>query len=612
MRQVALSTKFVACLFALASGSTPVLAAICSPFVPHVRTVGKKAGDSSCNDATIQSAIDNAVCPNTQIYVTDEQAYTGQALTIKDKSLSIVGSSATSCANATSTGGGGSPPTTPQLTTRGNGNQSVFDISGNSTVTLQFLEIAGGGGGTASHGGGVNFNGTGSLTIDTSLIDLNTANFGGGIEMNGSGGSATLTLSQYTVIESNTASGNGGGINIEGNAQLLAIQPFTTIGFNHAPNGKGGGVAVVGPARADIGSPGYDALPVINGNDAALGGGISILASSGQNADVELFTTDPDHPVTVSGNFAAQAGGAIYLKPFATGPGFASLCAFDFRIDGNSAPEGSALYGDMDAGSAGSSVYFNQSVCGSSFVSTPCSTGAACNSLDGNASVDGINRPTPGSVIFAQDLGITQPDRFVLRNNTGAHAIRLTRGSGTISNCLIADNDFTAEEIRLDGGGGSAHIDGCTIVNNANHSGSVIHAEHDLTLINSIIDQPSMPALSIGNTPVINAAYLVAANPTGLPVRNEIVQGEPIYINPAAGNYHLVAFIQNGKVTSSVGIDFTPASGYLFDLDGNARDVRVPQVPVVFGAQDLGCYEAQPIADRIFGDALGDPMSVLK
>jgi hypothetical protein len=46
----------------------------------------------------------------------------------------------------------------------------------------------------------------------------------------------------------------------------------TLIGYNHAPNGSGGGIEVVGPARADIGSSGYNGSAVIHapGLDAML------------------------------------------------------------------------------------------------------------------------------------------------------------------------------------------------------------------------------------------------------------------------------------------------------------------------------------------------------
>ena len=619
----------LALVAAAASTAFPASAATdvtCSPFVPHKRVVGDTAHDVNCTDATIQSAIDNA-CPNSPIYLTIENVandtYTAQHLTITGKTLSIVGTHALTCSGVGSTGAAPTAaPTAPLVTISGNGSQSVVDIvdsgSSSSNVTFQYVEITGGGGGSGSHGGGIDFNGTGALTLDTSTVDLNSSNFGGGIEMNGNGGSATLTLAAYTVIESNSASGNGGGINIEGSAQLLAIEPFTTIGFNHAPNGKGGGVAVVGPARADIGSPGFGSVPVINGNTAALGGGISIQGSAAGRGFLNLFTTDPLNPVSVSGNFASSAGGALYVLP--TAGKQPEACAVDFRIDGNAAPEGSAIYVDHDPDSTlGGAMYFNFPVCASNQPSKACKAGIACSTLNGNTAQDADNHPKPGAVIFVYyaDLSSLLFDHFSMRDNAGAHAIRTISAEPTISHCLIADNDFSGEMIRLDDDGnvGVGVIRKCTIAGNTHNSGSVIHAETSIYVEDSILDQPVMSSISFGGVPSISASNILAADPTGLPPQDTIVQGEPIYasvLNGAAGDYHLAAFVQDGNVIHSPGIDFAAwTQDQDFDLDGNPYDQDVPAVANLFGPGDLGCYEAQPIPDRVFTDGLGDPVSLL-
>jgi len=601
--------------------------AICPPGVQFFRYVGNKAADNQCTDDTIQSAIDAVVCPATTVVVSNERTWSNQHLTITGKTFTLAGSNA-ACGSSVTTGGGGSTPTAPVVTISGNGSQSVFDISGTSNVTFRFVEITGGGGGSGSHGGGINFNGSGSLTIDTSTIDLNHADFGGGIEMNGNGGSATLTLKAYSVIESNTAGTNGGGINLEGSANLLALAPFTTIGFNHAPNGQGGGVAVVGPAEADIGSPGFDAVPVINGNDAARGGGLSAQAvNDDQIPYVNLFTTDAANPITVSGNFASQAGGALYVKPlsghFSSGA-FANACAVNARIDGNSAPEGSAVFLDNDAiafGDIGSSAfYFNDGLCGSPPPgAVACAPGVICNTLSDNWAVDAGNHPTAGAVVYTNDDAQVFMFRFAMRNNSGGFGMHLLDDFHVLGKCLVADNSFSGEMVRIDDNGdvGSLTVDSCTFANNAHNSGSVIHTAKDLTLTNSILDQPAMSALSTGGTPSINAHNVMASDPTGLPLQEDIVAGEALFVettNPDVDrrDYHQVAYVQSGTVTSSFGIDFAPAVGSDHDLDGNPYYVDVPAVSDHFGVRDLGCYEARPIADRIFGDALGDPLSLLQ
>ena len=140
---------------------------------------------------------------------------------------------------------------------------------------------------------------------------------------------------------------------MQGSSRLYALKPNTLIGYNHAPNGYGGGLGleVLGPARADIGSSGYGRLGVIYDNDASYGGGIDILTFDDHaNAIVRLFTTGPNNPVQISSNFASHTGDAVYLKPlldiFSQAP--AVLCAYDFRIDDNAAQEGAAIYSDAD------------------------------------------------------------------------------------------------------------------------------------------------------------------------------------------------------------------------------------------------------------------------
>lgn len=630
MRHISLSTTLVACIIAFTADSTPVLAAFCSPFMPHVRTVGNKAGDSSCDDATLQAAIDNTVCPNTTIYVTDEQAYTAQALTIQDKSLSIVGSSATSCANVGSTGGSGTPPTAPLITISGagNGGHSVITIGGTSNVTLQYVEITGGSGDANSHGGGINFNGNGSLTIDTTTIDSNQAGFGGGIEVNGGANNATLALGIYSIIESNTASGNGGGINIEGHTNLIAVHPFTLIGFNHAANGKGGGIAVVGPARADIGSPGYDNLAVVYGNDAKLGGGMSAEAvDAGNDATIELYTADPGQPPGIVGNFAAQVGGGIYLKPilvFGGGVASATLCAHAFHIDDNAAPDGAALYADSDTSTLASGVIggilsLTPTCAAATAGEVACTAGAACASLDGNEAVDGSNNPTAGATVSVQDNGFVTANRLRWRNNHGAHAIHTISSTTKINTCLIADNAYTAEAMLYEdnGDGGLANIFNCTFVNNAHTSGSIVRTAVNATLRYDIFDQPAMSTVSTIGAPAIFADDVLAADPTGLPLQANIVQGEPMFVDAsnadiAKRDYHQTAVVQSGVVTASLGIDFAPPlTGDDRDLDGKPYDQDVSQVPDFTGVRDLGCFEAQPITDRVFADALGDAIAIV-
>jgi hypothetical protein len=86
-----------------------------------------------------------------------------------------------------------------------------------------------------------------------------------------------------------------------------------------------------------------------------------------------------------------------------------------------------------------------------------------------------------------------------------------------------------------------------------------------------------------------------------------------MFVDPAHGNYHLLAYVQNGLLTASRAIDFAPTAQYdpVDDLDGNPYAQNVPAIPDAYGTRDLGAYEAQPISDRVFADAFGDRVSLV-
>src|SRR5262249_19872692 len=150
--------------------------------------------------------------------------------------------------------------------------------------------------------------------------------------------------------------------------------------------------------------------------------------------NANLYTTDPQNPVVVSGNFASQGGGAIYAKAhsstFSGDLAFGNACAQQARIDGNSAPEGSAVYVDQDSvpfGSIGSGLFrFNSGGCGSPPPdAVACAPGVTCNTLIGNRAVDGDNHPTTGAVIFTNEDAQVFMFRFAMRDNTGGYGLRL-------------------------------------------------------------------------------------------------------------------------------------------------------------------------------------------
>ena len=137
--------------FYLFSGSVTAFvagdaSAVCNPSLTYKRVVGDTASDKNCTDNDIQSAINNATCPNTTIFITGEHLYRSQHLLIQGQSLSLVGTSAANCSLSI----GGQRPAevddTSLITISGAGHtgDSVVSIHGNSNVTLQNLEITAG------------------------------------------------------------------------------------------------------------------------------------------------------------------------------------------------------------------------------------------------------------------------------------------------------------------------------------------------------------------------------------------------------------------------------------------------------------------------------------
>jgi predicted outer membrane repeat protein len=283
--------------------------------------------DSKCTHNDLQSAVNAATCSyGTKIFVTREHTYTSQHLTINDKNIALIArGNGDACGPATPVicNPVCAPPPTGPLGIISGSSGSVVAISGNSNVTMRFLDITAGQN-SGGQGGGIRFEGSGSLTLDTSWVGNNTADIGGGIFFNGTGATtAQLTVLAHSEIFGNTANSGlasghdgGGGILVTGNSLLTMIEPDTQVNSNKALNGYGGGIDVVGPASANIGSPDSDTgLSVLNNNSAAYGGGIAIVSSGDGGAFARIFTTDPSRPVSITNNTATFTGGGIYVKP---------------------------------------------------------------------------------------------------------------------------------------------------------------------------------------------------------------------------------------------------------------------------------------------------------
>jgi len=623
-------TRLLTLIFAGASLLVSVDAAAFDPctFLPTPRQilVGDTGSDSACNFANIASAIaDAALHPacTTTIHIMRSSNF--EHLTISGQSVNLQGwGDGTTCSSLAAqcdplTSGCPSPGTAlPLATIDGSNAARVLVITGNSYVSLRNVRITHGEAG-AGDGGGIAFSGTGSLSLSRSDVSTNHAGYGGGINFKGSGGAASLYLLSDTTLFSNTVAVSGGGIRVEGTARLFALESQTYIHFNHALSGYGGGIELVGAARADIGSPGYNGDGVVSYNDAVNGGGVAALPTSNGEPVVRLFTTDPANSVQIDNNIASNHGGAFYLGSDSSDLSVGVLCAYDFRINNNKGADGAALYADSDSsfsyGDQGGEIYLNTvppeatggaGHCGvetpPALGAVPCAASTPCNELRGNQAKDSNGQPTSGAAIVVGSAGSIEAERFSLRENGAATLLRLT---GTyeyyvppvLRNCLIADNHTQHELISVQDGRGFG-INGCTIVGNAIDNGYVMYVNGSLTLVNSIIDQTGYSVLDyVGEIANRSINYVIANETFTLPGAQHTQGNTPVYVDAANGNYHLTA--------NSPGVDYAPAQGGS-DLDGKPRDIDLAAVANLYGPRDIGAYELQSApagcstADTIF------------
>ncbi len=583
---------------------------------PTPRYVGDTASDSQCTDNDIQSAINNTSCPNTRIYITGT-SYASQHLTISGKSLSLIGEGNANCGVINQQPGNAAQATAPLTTLSGdNSGDSVIHIDGTSNVTLQNLTITGGH--VSNSGGGIYFGGTGSLTLDTTTVNLNHAGYGGGIDVSPSGGAATLTLGANTLILGNTADTSGGGIRIEGDTRLFALQPQTLIGYNQATSGYGGGIEILGPARADIGSPGYNGLGVVSWNTATDGGGIAAV-NDGAVARIFAYPyvdsnrLEHPHPTVIASNTATADGGGVYLQD-AT-----DVCLFLPDFDDNVAEDGAAIYQNE---SFPGGIYINSGFpsrlgteCGPESVGDLggnagplCDFGVPCNVFENNQTQHPDGSPSLGAVIYHHG-GELKGSRIRMQHNAAGYALQGDVSQTLVSRCLITDNLIYNAVIRSDFWGGAyTSFDQCTFSHNVLSDYDYVFEflqMNDVSLSGDIIDQQGHASVNFtpyANGENIGVHYTMSNDIDTLPhpvFDSTVVRiDDPGFVDPAIGDYHLR--------NDSPALDFEPVVDDL-SLDCVGGWVDLPDVPNRFGPSDLGAYELS-ITDRIFGSGFGDIM----
>jgi hypothetical protein len=579
-------------------------------------TLAVGPGGGSCAFPTIQAAINAAATTDTITIGATAAAYK-ENLVINGKSLAI---SSCPCNEAVCLADR-IEGTVQQATISGeNGTTPVLKITGNSTVSLSKITIENGNSG-GNDGGGISFNGTGSLTLSDTTVIGNKANYGAGINFKGTGSSSTLRLNENTFITDNIAAVSGGGLRMEAGTAYI-VEKNIWIALNQAKTGYGGGIEIAGDSRPVVylASPGYLGQPVVYENEAMLGGGVGLSNAAG----LVMYTSDPMQPVSIGSNTAFNTGGGIHADT-AQSDGF--VCAKNIRIDNNIAKDGTAI--NLNTNSNGVAPLFvlnhENAFCAIFFAPvTPaaCDPSVPCNTMYGNTAQDVLNgnATTDGATISAQAGATVTANNLDMRGNHGGYAVyghgnNIDNDSFTdisIESCLIADNVYN-HELALTTGSGTSHLTltNCTIANNALGGASIVGANDYVSLSYDIIDEGNgTPALAFsGAGGNLHTLYNIAGNKGGLSSDTSNATATPTYIDEAHGDYRLSYKKQGAVYTPSAGLDYAPADGGT-DIRGEAFDFDLGSVTDRFGPRDLGAYEMHALSDRIFVDALGDAVQI--
>lgn len=497
--------------------------------------------------------------------------YTNQAIVVSVSSgeqLDIIGGFA-DCTQAASTG----------IRTIFDGAGGVTDpvfritVATGGLVRMSYITVQNGDEDGSGKGGGIYFKGDGILELNHALITRNTAGYGGGIYAEGTGTNTELVIGTDVSINQNTARFDGGGIANDG-TEMTMIAPDSSLAFNHAPNGYGGGLLVKGDNRDTytyLGTSGFGTSGAIFFNDAKYGGGVATYGS--HDGELHLFTTDPARPARINGNSASVEGGGIYGG---------ELRAWQAWIENNSAPHGAAIY------FTGS--YFNDPG-HRPLGAIDCPVGAPCGGIVGNTAIDAALQPSGG--VFEE--GFMVVNRMTMAGNTGKSLVSGDAGLATHHVAMVG-NTVSGSLMSVENSSYAFKFDNTTIAGNSIGDGTVLRIWNSNDsggnsygwLRRTIIWQPGKTTLHLNGDPLALLDDIVSERGSvdGGNSPNVTV-ADPRFVDPVHGDYSLRASSPAVDRTTSVAGDTT-------DLYGNPRDVKLP---IVTGGwqRDVGAIERQTL-----------------
>jgi hypothetical protein len=463
----------------------------------------------------------------------------------------------------------------------------VLTIRGSSKIFLYGMKIfLGAPPANSGKGGGIDFQGSGTLTLRTMQVANNTGDLGGGILVKGN---IALRLYDNVYITENTAR-SGGGLYMSNGASLAMNAPYTFFQGNSATSAKdgyGGAIYIEAPSTARISSPDPTggSTGVFYANSAVLGGGAIFVASS-TSADtvVDLYSESGAEPLSFIGN-SANNGSAIGVL------GDSGVCATNIYVSGNVARPGASI-GLAVSVAAGARYDVNTEDC---FFRQPSSPNPPCGSLDVTHCNVYSNNTTTEGVFGATLSGAIELNRVRVTGNSSQRALfNAASTSQLVVLDSVIDNNQVAQSLVRVSELSSATLSHVTAADNVGLAlASFENANSSILVLNSIFDQ-TQPVLSSVVQPGNNfIAGLLAPNLVGVPEATINFVGSPAF---EPGYYRLRS--------NSPGVDFVNAENRP-DADGNPRNIDNVDVLNLYGPGDVGAYESQatsnpPIIDRIF------------
>ena len=552
-------------------------------------------GDPACTHITIQAAIDAAVAVGGTgihvIAVANNSSYTNQALVVDAISVHLVGGfSDCSATPAVET----ATPTT--LSGAGNGGLPVLSVlnAGDAriSVTVENIDLAFGGGGVNTSGGGLRIRGAATVTLKGVHLHDNQGNAGGGIHVEGLDAmhTAEVLLEQshagpgqrVSVLERNRARA-GGGIFVGPFAQAVFWENAVSILDNEALNA--GGVLVGANATALFNLPSGNALPPVpglQGNRATSGNGGALIVEDGGFVSVDQGQASAGY--MIRDNEAAAAGGGIYAVGEGSGAILYAAHIEDNLADADTNNDGCG--GGLHARN-GASIHLSGNV---AFLD--CTDGAPCASL-------GHNRAARGGGACAQEGGTIGIAGVHMQGNGAAAGAALSaRDSDSridLDSVLISDSHSTLTSGATVSvmAGAEMSAAGVTLAGNPTGGALVeVLGESSASFIYSILYQPGRTALNVDSNSNVGAGCVLSH--AAWPVAGDVRVGDPLFADPGAGDYSLT--------TDSPAVDACADIVELeLDLHAQPRGIDLARVQNLDGPYDLGAFELQRTPE-IFAD----------